>query len=299
MAAAAVIYKPSPPVLYPDEWTHWKRHIPRRAADAHKGICGHLLIIAGSREYSGAPRMAARAALRTGAGLVSVGVPSSIYNIVASDTCEAMVFPLPEDASGRISAGAESVIIERAASATAIVAGPGLGRGEEITSVINAILEHGKLPLILDADGLNAVGRHIYVQRRQVVLTPHEGEFRRLGGRLPELSRSKAAGDLAARTGCVVTLKGPGTVTARPDGGIRVNPSGNSGLAKGGSGDLLAGMIGALAAQGINAGNAAEFGVFLHGLAADIAARNGSQMGMMPTDILQYVPQLLRDFDAM
>ncbi len=287
------------PLLHAEEWVKWQDIIPRRNPDAHKYDNGHLFILAGSSCLSGAARMATRAALRMGVGLVTVGVPDCIFNIVAADCCEAMVVPLPDDGAGCLSADALPIIRDCAQSATAILAGPGLGTGEDIAPIVNDLLDlDNKCPLVLDADGLKAVNRHIFIQRRDVILTPHEGEFKRLGGQLPQLPRPAAAVDLATRTGCHVLLKGPDTVTAWPDGRTIVNPSGNCGLAKGGSGDILAGMVGALAAQGIGAGHAAAFAAFVHGCAADNIARRASQMGMVATDLLDEIPNLLHLFNS-
>ncbi|MCL2546654.1 MAG: NAD(P)H-hydrate dehydratase [Oscillospiraceae bacterium] len=283
---------------YPEQWAHWCNVIDKRNANAHKYNNGRLFILAGSRNFSGAARLAAGGAWRMGVGLVTVGVPNCIHQVVASDCCENIVVPLRDDGDGFLSVEALPLIREQIDNADAVVVGPGLGNGRGMELIMREVLNYGEAPLIIDADGLNVMARHIYVQSRQVVLTPHEGEFRRIGGQLDNAPRLTAVQNYAVNSNCTVLLKGGQTVTACPDGRTTVNQSGNCGLAKGGSGDILAGMVGALAAQGIEPGDAAAFAAFVHGCAADVAVKKGSQMGMMPSDILAEIPKLLKYFDA-
>ncbi|NBI66016.1 NAD(P)H-hydrate dehydratase [Pseudoflavonifractor sp. 60] len=266
----------------------------RRPRSAHKGDFGKLFILAGSEGFTGAPVLAARAALRTGAGLVYLGVPRDIYPIIAVKCDEAMPFPLPEDAS---------LILEKAKSCDIAVIGPGLGRAPETQALVLSLLEELDIPVVLDADGINALSGHIDVldrRRALTVLTPHEGEFSRLTGcPLPIQDRLTAARDFAREHGCVLVLKGPGTVTAAPDGSAYINTTGNPGMAKGGSGDVLAGMIAALLGQkhlrwkGDNALELMADAVFYHGAAGDLCAQTLGEYAMLPTDLIEALPNTL------
>lgn len=264
--------------------------LPVRRGNSHKGDYGRLLILAGSVGFTGAARLCARGAVRMGAGLVELGTPRSCWPVAASAEPEPMVFPLPEDADGRLCAEAVPTILERLERCDACVCGPGLGRSEGTAEVVRALLGAEKT-IILDADGINAAVGHINGCR--VVLTPHEGEFVRAGGDLSK-GRAPGAARFARETGCVVVLKGPGTLVASPDGRLLENTTGNPGLAKGGSGDLLAGMIGALAGQGLAPFEAACAAVWLHGRAADLCAAALTQIAMTPCDVAEFLPAAIQ-----
>ena len=272
--------------------------LPRRPAEAHKGDFGKVFILAGSEGYTGAPVLAARAALRTGAGLVFLGVPRDIYPIVAVRCDEAMPFPLPED---------YDAILERARGCDVALIGPGLGRAAETEKLALSLLADLDIPVVLDADGINALAGHIDVLDKRsapTVLTPHEGEFARLTGRaLPVRDRLSAARDFAQEHGCILALKGHGTITAAPDGSAWVNATGNPGMAKGGSGDVLAGMIAALLGQkhlrkerreGDNVPELAADAVYYHGAAGDVCAQRLGEYAMLPTDLIKAIPEVLR-----
>ena len=272
--------------------------LPRRPLTAHKGDFGKIFILAGSEGYTGAPVLAARAALRTGAGLVYLGVPRSIYPIVAVKCDEAMPFPLPED---------YNAILERAKNCDVVLIGPGLGRAPETEALVLRLLADLEIPVVLDADGINALSGHIDVLDKRsalTVLTPHEGEFARLAGcALPIKDRLAAARDFARAHGCVLVLKGHGTITAATDGSAWVNTSGNPGMAKGGSGDVLAGMVAALLGQkhlrkerraGDNAPELVVDAVLYHGLAGDACAARLGEYAMLPTDLIEAIPETLR-----
>ena len=269
--------------------------LPRRPRQAHKGDFGRLLILAGSEGYTGAPVLAARAALRTGAGLVFLGVPRDIYPIVAVKCDEAMPFPLPED---------HRAILDRAIGCDAVLIGPGLGRRPETEQLVLELLEELEVPVVLDADGINALAGHIDVldgRRAPTVLTPHEGEFARLTGcPLPVADRLSAARDFAAAHRCTVVLKGRGTVTAAPDGRVWVNSTGGPGMAKGGSGDVLAGMTAALWGQRLlrrgedDLPRLAAAAVYYHGLAGDLCAQRLGEYAMLPGDMIEALPQVLK-----
>lgn len=240
--------------------------------------------------------MAAKAALRAGAGLIFLGVPRSVYPIVASKLDEVMVFPLPDDAEGRIAAAAIPEILKRLTGMTACLIGPGLGRSDAVLELVQAALQNqNHVPIVLDADGINALEGHIDVLRGAtcpVVLTPHDGEFARLGGDLKTQNRLDAAQALSQQTGAVVVLKGHRTVIA--DGADRyVNLTGNPGMATGGSGDVLAGMLASFLGQGLPAVDAARAAVCLHGAAGDLCAQEIGQYGMTPTDLIAAIPRLL------
>ena len=273
------------------------RCLPRRPRTAHKGDFGKIFILAGSEGYTGAPVLAARAALRAGAGLVYLGVPQDIYPIVAVKCDEAMSFPLPED---------YPAILDRARGCDAAAIGPGLGRAPETERLILSLLSDLEIPVVLDADGINALAEHIDVLDRRTaptVLTPHEGEFSRLTGcALPIRDRLSAARDFSRDHGCILVLKGHSTVTATPDGSAWINASGNPGMAKGGSGDVLAGMIAGLLGQkhlGGEPDSVAKLtvqAVQLHGLAGDLCARKLGEYSMLPTDLIEALPEVLREW---
>lgn len=261
---------------------------PRRRRDAHKGDFGRLFLLAGSREYTGAPALCANAAVRTGAGLVTLAVPEEVWPIAAVKCDEAMVWPLPED---------YDTILKKASACDAVVMGPGLGQSERAEQLVLSLLQDLECPVVVDADGLNILSRHIDVldnRKGCTVLTPHEGEFSRLsGGTLPIADRITAACEFAKAHGCILVLKGHRTVTARPDGSCTVNTTGNPGMARGGSGDALAGMLGALLCQGIQA--APETAVWLHGRAGDLAAAEKGEYGMTVTDLIGSIPYAMKE----
>lgn len=272
--------------------------LPRRPATAHKGDFGKIFILAGSEGYTGAPVLAARAALRTGAGLVHLGVPRNIYPIVAVKCDEAMPFPLPES---------HAAVLEKARSCDVALIGPGLGRAPDTELLVLSLLSDLTIPVVLDADGINALAGHIDILDKRsalTVLTPHEGEFARLTGcQLPVRDRLTAARDFARAHGCVLVLKGHSTVTAAPDGSAYINTTGNPGMAKGGSGDVLAGMIAALLGQKHlrrehqaedNAVKLTADSVLYHGLAGDACAAKFGEYAMLPTDLIEELPQVLR-----
>lgn len=268
--------------------------LPDRRADAHKGDFGKILLLCGARGYTGAAALAAMGALRSGAGLVFLGVPESIYVIEAVKLTEAVVFPLP-DADGMLSADAVPEILDRLPKMDAVLVGPGLGQSEGTTAVVRAVLENAACPVVLDADGINRVAAHKDVLRGRTaptILTPHEGEFGRLGGD-PHRGRRAAAEEMARELGCILVLKGHETVIT--DGsGTYINHTGNPGMAVGGSGDVLAGMIVSLLGQGIAPLEAAACGAWLHGAAGDLCAAETGQYGLLPTDMVQVLPRLLK-----
>lgn len=270
-----------------------KKLCPPRDQNTHKGDYGRVLILAGSEGFTGAPSLAAKAALRTGAGLIFTGVPRTVYPIVAAKLDAPMVFPLPDE-NGRLSPDALDVILEKLETADACLLGPGLGRSPGVDTLVLELIRRCRCPLVLDADGINAAAGHIDVLRGAacpVILTPHEGEFRRLT-QAPETDRITGAMTLARETGAVVLRKGHETVIT--DGKkTYVNRTGNAGMATGGSGDVLAGILAALLGQGIPPLEAAAAAAWLHGTAGDRAAGRLGQYAMGPLDLLEALPRLL------
>lgn len=269
--------------------------LPRRERDSHKGDYGKLLIVAGSEGYTGAPVFAAQGALRSGAGLVYLGVPRDVYPMVATRCSSAMPFPLPDDTEQ---------LVERARSCDVVLAGPGMGRSLQAQQLIFRLMEEVEGPLVLDADGLNALEgqtQRLRARTGLTVLTPHDGEFARLAGcSLPLNDRVEQAAQLAQDTGCVVVLKGHETLTVDPQGRVWRNTTGNPGMAKGGSGDILAGMIASLLGQKQLTGcvscpgELVAWAVYLHGAAGDAAAAQYGEYGMLPDDTLAAVAGVLQ-----
>ncbi len=268
--------------------------LPDRNPWGHKGNFGKLLLLCGSRGYTGAAFFAAMGALRSGAGLVFLGVPESIYGIEAVKLNEPVIFPLP-DAGGRLSADAVPEILSRLPQMDAVLVGPGLGQSEGTLAVVRAVLENAQCPVVVDADGINVLSAHrdlLRGRKSPTILTPHDGEFARLGGVIGE-DRMAAAAALAEELGCVVLLKGHETcITDGTDGYL--NPTGNPGMAVGGSGDVLAGVITALLGAGLPPLEAAACGAWLHGAAGDRCAAELGQYGMLPTDMLSALPRLMK-----
>lgn len=268
--------------------------LPDRNPWGHKGNFGKLLLLCGSRGYTGAAFFAAMGALRSGAGLVFLGVPESIYGIEAVKLNEPVIFPLP-DAGGRLSADAVPEILTRLPRMDAVLVGPGLGQSEGTLAVVRAVLEKAECPVVVDADGINVLSAHrdlLRGRKSPTILTPHDGEFARLGGVIGE-DRMVAAAALAEELGCVVLLKGHETcITDGTDGYL--NPTGNPGMAVGGSGDVLAGVITALLGAGLPPLEAAACGAWLHGAAGDRCAAELGQYGMLPTDMLSALPRLVK-----
>ena len=268
--------------------------LPDRNPWGHKGNFGKLLLLCGSRGYTRAAFFAALGALSSGAGLVFLAVPESIYGIEAVKLNEPVIFPLP-DAGGRLSADAVPEILTRLPQMDAVLVGPGLGQSGGTLAVVRAVLEKAECPVVVDADCINVLSAHRDLLRGRklpTILTPHDGEFARLGGVIGE-DRMAAAADLAHDLGCVVLLKGHETCITDGVNGY-INPTGNPGMAVGGSGDVLAGVITALLGAGLPPLEAAACGAWLHGAAGDRCAAELGQYGMLPTDMLSALPRLMK-----
>ena len=268
--------------------------LPDRDPWGHKGSFGKILLLCGSRGFTGAAYLAAMGALRTGAGLTFLGVPESIYEIEAVKLNEPVVFPLP-DVEGKLGKEAIPEILKRLPAMNAVLMGPGLGQSEGTLEVVKAVLNHAECPVVLDADGINVIAPHrdiVRGRRAPTIITPHDGEFIRIGGVLGD-DRMEAAARLARDLNCIVLLKGHETCITDGEN-CCLNQTGNPGMAVGGSGDVLAGIIVSLLGQHIPPLEAAAVGAWLHGAAGDLCAAELGQYGMLPTDILQKLPRLLK-----
>jgi hydroxyethylthiazole kinase-like uncharacterized protein yjeF len=274
---------------------------PERQRYSHKGDYGHVLLISGSRGKTGAAMMAARACLRTGAGLVTIGSPGLLSDSFQAAVTEEMFLPLPDTGRGTLSLSALDGILDfldRRANVLAI--GPGIGTEDETRRLVMELLARCTAPMLIDADAINALAGMAGLLKRvkaPVVLTPHPGEFSRLSGNaVEEIERDRvdAAGSFARRTGAFLVLKGVPTVVAEHEGRTFINPTGNPGMAKAGVGDALTGMTAALMAQGLSPLGASLLGVYLHGLAGDIAASEKGEHSLLSSDIIEAIPEAYR-----
>jgi hydroxyethylthiazole kinase-like uncharacterized protein yjeF len=283
--------------------------LPPRARDSHKGDYGHLLLVAGSPGKAGAAVLAARAAVRAGAGLVTAAVPEPILAIVHLGSIESMVLPLAassaaEGGGGALVAAAAEQVLAAAAGKSAVALGPGLGQDAETVAAIRRLVAAVELPLVLDADGINAfAGRaaELAARRAPTVLTPHPGELGRLLGTSTaavQADRLAAVRRAAAATGAIVVLKGSLTLIAAPGGGLYVNPTGNPGMASGGTGDVLTGILGGLLAQRLDPLDAACLAVYLHGLAGDLALARLRGPSLAAEDLIGALPAAFADLAA-
>ena len=268
--------------------------LPNRKADSHKGNYGKVLLLCGSMGFTGAAALAAMGALRSGAGLVYLGVPESIYAIEAVKLTEAIVFPLPEE-DGKLSAKAIPIIRNYLKTMDAVLIGCGLGISTGTMSVLDAVLREFRGPVVVDADAitmLSSCPELIKERKYPTILTPHEGEFRRLNIALEE-ERLTGAMIAVRELGCILLRKGHESVIT--DGReYYINPTGNPGMAVGGSGDVLAGILVSLLGQGIVPLKAAACAAWLHGAAGDRCAEQLGQYAMLPSDMLQQLPYLLK-----
>lgn len=277
----------------------FRRPFPPAKRNSHKGSFGHLLNIAGCMRYSGAAAMSTRAALRSGVGLCTLATTERAVTMLAPTINEATYLPLPQTDGGFISAESVELIDGALRKATAVTLGCGMGNSEDTRKIAEFVIRNAVCPIIIDADGINSISYNIDILRErkgETILTPHPLEFSRISGMsVKEIQRGRleAARDFAEEYGVTVVLKGAYTVIASPVE-IYVNTTGNAGLAKGGSGDTLTGIIGAMAAQGIPPFKAAVSGVYCHGLAADIAARELPREYMLAGDITAALREVYR-----
>lgn len=275
------------------------RALPQRPAAGHKGAFGHVLVIAGSEGKTGAAALAALGAARIGAGLVTIACPAGLHDLLAVKCTESMTVPVPDTPGRALSASAEKPLLELGHARDVVALGPGIGGHPETVALVDGLLAGLGRPLVLDADGLNALGRNcarLKARSAPTILTPHPGEAARLLGiHAQEINADRvgAARALAQGTGAVVVLKGAATVTASPEGRVAVNPTGGPVLGTGGTGDVLAGTIAGLLAQGCEAFEAAALGVFVHGLAGDLFAARRGESGALAGEVAGWIPEAM------
>jgi len=298
--------------------------VPERPRYSHKGDYGHVLVVAGSTGRTGAAIMAAKACLRAGAGLVTMGVPESLMDVFQSRVTEEMTLPLPDRGDGTVSVKAVDAILRFSSEkADAICIGPGIGVSDETRKLMREMVSSSRTPLVIDADGINSLGRDRIGKERTrnilrkalapLVLTPHPGEMARLisldGSRSQEAD-TKGISDLRAQierdriniaiafskaTGACLVLKGVPTVIAGSNGRAFINTTGNPGMATAGAGDILAGMVASFVAQGLDAMNASLLGAYMHGLAGDFAAAQKGMPSLVASDIADSIPDAFRE----
>lgn len=284
----------------------WLRSlIPQRARYSHKGDYGHVLIVAGSKGKTGAAIMAAKACMRTGAGLVTIGVPETLMDVFQMRVTEEMTLPLPDRGDGTLSSKACSKILDfLSGKADVLCIGPGSGVSEDTERLMAEILRPLNKPAVIDADAINSISDHRSLKecKASLIFTPHPGEMSRLVSKAGlktdiadiEKDRIEATRSFSRETGVNLVLKGVPTVIANPDGRTMVNPTGNPGMATAGTGDVLTGMIGAFIGQGLNPFEAATLGVYLHGLSGDIAAESKGKHSLIASDIIEAIPEAFK-----
>ncbi|MCI0638877.1 MAG: NAD(P)H-hydrate dehydratase [Gemmataceae bacterium] len=273
--------------------------LPPRSPESNKGSFGRVLVVAGSRGMSGAAVLAASAALRAGAGLVRVAIPFEVWPAVAIGNPCYTTLPLTHDKEGKLSRAASPELVRAAAASDVVALGPGLGRSAELGGLLEEVLARVSVPIVLDADGLNNFIDHpdrLGLHAGPLVITPHPGEFARLVAMdtaRVQAARQELAGELAQKHRLFVVLKGHATVVT--DGArLFVNTTGNPGMATAGSGDVLTGMIAAFVGQGLDPFQAAQLGVYLHGLAGDLARDELGEESLVATDLIEYLPRAFR-----
>ncbi|MDD5079197.1 MAG: NAD(P)H-hydrate dehydratase [Candidatus Omnitrophica bacterium] len=270
----------------------------RRKADSHKGDFGHVFILAGSAGLSGAAVLCAKAALRSGAGLVTLGIPASLNGpIIKIKPPEVMTLPLPETKEISLSPAAYNKIKEFSRKTDIIAIGPGLSQNKATQELILKVIAGIDKPMVIDADGLNSLGKQRKQFRGNIILTPHPGEMSRLTG-LPvpviQKNRKKVAKEFANEYNVEIVLKGKNTIVADNKDNFYVNKTGNPGMAKAGSGDALTGIIAAFLGQGLDLFQAAKYAVYLHGSAGDLAAKKKTQISMTASDIIDMLPEAIK-----
>src|SRR5262245_22970774 len=275
--------------------------VPRRKADTHKGTYGHLVVIAGSRGKTGAAILACRAAMRAGAGLVTLAGPRSLNSVFASALIEVMTEPLRENAAEELEPLADDDWRRLLERKNALLFGPGIGVNDTAQNTLRWLLRNLDMPWVIDADGLNNLALELGRLRQAKtapILTPHPGEMARLVGKdtaTVNADRIGTARSFAGEHRCHLILKGARTVIATAEGKVFINPTGNPGMASGGMGDVLAGILAALLGQGLSAEDAMKLGVYLHGLVGDRVAETKGAIGLIASDIIDGLPSGIRD----
>lgn len=272
----------------------------KRRKYAHKGNYGHILILAGSRGFTGAACLCARSAMLSGAGLVTVGIPESLNVLVARKLTEAMTKPLAETKEGTLALSAFKEIKAILKKIDVLAIGPGLSQHKTTQRLIRKIISEVDRPMVIDADGLNALKNRVNILKKGTfvkIVTPHPGEMARLLGMKTQAiqkNRKALAKQFACMYNSVTVLKGHGTVVADTSGKVYINKTGNPGMAKGGTGDVLTGIIAAFCAQGAKVYEAAKAAVYIHGLAADLAVKEKGLLSLLASDIIDVLPEVLK-----
>lgn len=278
-----------------------KRAILTRPYDAHKGTFGTLLSICGSYSMAGAVTLSSKSALRCGLGLMKIALPKSIYPIVAQNVCESVYLPLEETYDGKISKSNIELLSSEAEKVSAVLIGCGLSVCDDTKEIVKAFVLNCTTPMVLDADALNCIAENPEIlksAKTEIIITPHPAEMARLINSTAQKvneDRVNTALSFAREFNTVTVLKGAGTIIASPNGRVLINKTGNCGMATGGSGDVLAGMIASLLAQNKNAFDCASAGVYLHGLAGDIAKEKFGAISMLPSDMIDCIHLALRE----
>lgn len=270
----------------------------RRSPDAHKGNFGHIFILGGSARFSGAAVLCAEAALRSGAGLVTLGIPKSLNSaIIKIKSKEVMTLPLAETTEGTLSLSAFQKVKDFSKNIDVLAVGPGLTQNKSTQNLVRKVISNINKPIVIDADGLNALAGHLDLLGITRILTPHPGEMARLLGisvKNIQNNRKEIAAKFCRVHKVTLVLKGHNTVVADYKSNLYINKTGNPGMATAGSGDVLTGMIAAFLGQGLDAFNAAKYAVYLHGLAGDLAAKEKTQLSMIASDIIDKIPEAIK-----
>lgn len=270
----------------------------RRKVNAHKGDFGHIFILAGSARFSGAGVLCSEAAMRSGAGLVTLGIPESLNNaVIKIKPKEVMTLPLPQTREASFGLAGYKIIKDFAQKIDVLAIGPGLGADKPTKELARKVVYGIEKPMVIDADGLNALVGHLGLLRGTRILTPHPAEMARLLGKSVDEIQSKRkeiSVNFAGDYNCTLVLKGQRTVVAAASGEVYINKTGNPGMATAGSGDVLTGMIAAFLGQGLTAFEAAKYAVYLHGLAGDLAAKEKTQIGLIASDIIAKIPEAVK-----
>ena len=297
-------YKVVETSLYTYSKSEVKLLFPERKTDSHKGTFGHLLCICGSRTMAGAPVLAASAALRSGAGLVTVAFPEGLYGTISAKLTESLLMPLPENDKGTLSCACLKELINELPKFDAVVIGCGIGVNEDTAAVVRAVIENSRVPVVVDADALNVISKDLSILEKadcDIILTPHIGEMARLLKAEKEAvldDKVNVALNFSRKHGVTVALKSANTVVTLPGiDKVYINNTGNTGLSKGGSGDVLAGLIGGFAVQSFALCDAVIAGVYVHGFTADTVADRTSESGMLPSDVVSELAYTLAYFE--
>jgi NAD(P)H-hydrate epimerase len=280
-----------------------RKYIPKRIADSHKGTYGKASVVAGSRGLSGAAILTCLAALNSGIGIIELYIPENIDLIISTKVVEIITKPIKETPNGLLDLSSINTVVKGIKSSDVVAVGPGCGNSNELLELVKQIIKTSEVPLVIDADGLNALAKNIEIlkdedRKSAVVLTPHLGEMSRLTNRpIEEIKRDKIniVKEFTKEYNVILVLKGARTIVGLPNEEIYINVNGNSGMATAGSGDILTGLITSLIAQGVEPGKAALLGVFIHGYSGDLVANEKGEYGMLAEDIVKSIGRVFKE----